>query len=158
MSLTEVALSTHPPTHPPHPSTIPPPQHHPPPCTSSLLFAGWMLGNRKKAATEQRRAESASVWGWSTNQVGVGVVRGRGALNGWDSALGMLMRQGTFCLSGSSECSSRGCVGDLCSACPRSSGAQAALKIGCLHCFTCAAARADPFPGPAEADGASAAS
>lgn len=72
VSLTEVALST-PPTPPPYPPTTPAPT---PALHSLSQFAwkqaggvtGWMLGNRKKAATEQSRGESANAQGWSTNQ------------------------------------------------------------------------------------------
>lgn len=65
-----------------------------------------MLGNRKKAAPEQRRGESASVQGWRTDEKKERkrLVWGwEGALGGWDPALGMLMRQGTFCVFGSCE-------------------------------------------------------
>lgn len=68
-------------------------------------MTGWMLASREKAATEQSRGESASAQGWSTNnKKGKSLCGGgRGAPNGWDCALGMLMRQGTFCLFPSSE-------------------------------------------------------
>lgn len=104
VSLTEVALST-PPPDPPAPAPTPALHSLSRSAQKQSGGATGCLVTGKRAATEQSRGESASAQGWSTNNnKGEVCGGGRGAPNGWDRALGMLMRQGTFfCLFPSSE-------------------------------------------------------
>lgn len=139
VSLTEVALSTS--TQPPTPASTP--LH----ALARSQFAwkqsrgvtGWMLGNRKSCNTENRRESNTAQSGSKNQKKG----EGGGIHSITDCVLGMLMRQGAFFpplrfgFSKWTNKQHRGCVGDLYSACPQSEWARDALKIQCLHYFTC---------------------